>query len=169
MANQNKLGTGHTVALLVFVSVAAFVPADASASPTSKSVPFDVKPGGEKHTVTDSLKQYKCSFTYASQGGTNEEWMMSLGLSDDDTMFSCTLWRPQGKSYLFFTQFNVELNGAKIHFANGYSQTAPAGQDVPLKSDEFSIGDSAVTHVEGKFRSQLSKLTVVGVIKHDEL
>lgn len=32
--------------------------------------------------------------------------------------YSCS--RPKGKSYLFFTQFKVELKGAKIEYANAY-------------------------------------------------
>lgn len=28
--------------------------------------------------------------------------------------------RPQGKSYLFFTQFKAELKGTKIEYANAY-------------------------------------------------
>ncbi|XP_068599825.1 myeloid-derived growth factor [Brachionichthys hirsutus] len=164
MASQINLCAVHAAILVMFMLIAAFVPVDAS----SKTVPFNIKPGGTVNTFTESIEQYVCSFTSASQGGTNEEWMMSLGLSDDE-MFSCTLWRPQGVSYLLFNQFKVELKGAKIKYANGYSQTAPAGQDVLLKQDELIIGDSVVTHAEGKFRSQLSKLTVVGLVKHDEL
>lgn len=70
--------------------------------------------------------EYECSFTYASQGGTNEvsaspsltvrlqphitdycglyakilslfsvtqQWLMSVGLTDDNRLFSCSVWR----------------------------------------------------------------------------
>uniref|UniRef100_A0A8C1TT18 Myeloid-derived growth factor n=1 Tax=Cyprinus carpio TaxID=7962 RepID=A0A8C1TT18_CYPCA len=115
-------------------------------------------------------KKYKCTFTYACQGGTNEQWQMSVGLSDDDQMFSCSVWRPQGKSYLFFTQFKAEIKGAKIEYAAAYSQMAVGGQrDVALKEEEYIVSESSVTHREGKFHSELSKLTVIGRTRHDEL
>ncbi|KAG7487955.1 hypothetical protein MATL_G00029020 [Megalops atlanticus] len=115
-------------------------------------------------------REYECSFTYASQGGTNEQWQMSVGLSDDDSLFSCSVWRPQGKSYLFFTQFKAEVKGAKIEYASAYSQAGVGGQkDVPLKEEEYTVGDHTVTHKDGKFRAELSKLTIIGRTRHDEL
>uniref|UniRef100_A0A672RS25 Myeloid-derived growth factor-like n=1 Tax=Sinocyclocheilus grahami TaxID=75366 RepID=A0A672RS25_SINGR len=78
--------------------------------------------------------------------------------------------RPQGKSYLFFTQFKAEIKGAKIEYATAYSQTAVGGQrDVALKEEEYSVSESSVTHREGTFHSELSKLTVIGRTRHDEL
>ncbi|XP_041791717.1 myeloid-derived growth factor [Chelmon rostratus] len=169
MATRNNFCAAHLASLLALVSIAAFVLVDASPDST-KTVEFNVRPGGVVHTFTESIREYECSFTYASQGGTNEQWLMSVGLSDDDRLFSCSVWRPQGKSYLFFTQFKAELKGAKIEYANAYSQTASAGQkDVPLKPEEFTVGDSTVTHADGKFSAQLSKLTAIGRTRHDEL
>ncbi|KAK1896549.1 Myeloid-derived growth factor [Dissostichus eleginoides] len=128
--------------LLVFLSVSA-------SAERQKTVEFNVKPGGVVHTFTEAVKEYECSFTYASQGGTNEA---------------------SGEVYLFFTQFKAELKGTKIKFANAYSQTAGAGHsDVPLKPEEFTIGESTVTHTDGKFSAQLSKLTAIGQTRHDEL
>uniref|UniRef100_A0A670K7R4 Uncharacterized protein n=1 Tax=Podarcis muralis TaxID=64176 RepID=A0A670K7R4_PODMU len=63
---------------------------------------------------------YTCTFTYAAQGGTNEKWQMSIGISEDNLLFSCSIWRPQGKSYLFFTQFKGEVKGAKIEYGMAY-------------------------------------------------
>ncbi|XP_040040491.2 myeloid-derived growth factor [Gasterosteus aculeatus] len=170
MATQNNLNSAATLSfLLIFGWVAGFVPVEASPEGT-KTVEFNVKPGGVVHTFTEAIREYECSFTYASQGGTNEQWLMSVGLSDDDKLFSCSVWRPQGKSYLFFTQFKAELKRTKIEYANAYSQTAAAGQsDVPLKPEEFTVGDSTVTHRDGKFNAQLSKLTAIGRTRHDEL
>ena len=37
----------------------------------------------------------------------------------DGYLFSISA-RPQGKSYLFFTQFKAELKGTKIEYANAY-------------------------------------------------
>lgn len=122
------------------------------------------------HTFSEGIGEYECSFTYASQGGTNEQWLMSVGLTDDNRLFSCSVWRPQGKSYLFFTQFKAELKGTRIEYVNAYSQSAAGGQsDVPLKPEEFTIGESTVTHRDGKFSAQLSKLTVIGRTRKDEL
>uniref|UniRef100_A0A3B3TJ32 Myeloid-derived growth factor n=2 Tax=Poecilia latipinna TaxID=48699 RepID=A0A3B3TJ32_9TELE len=99
-----------------------------------------------------------------------QQWLMSVGLSEDDQLFSCSVWRPQGKSYLFFTQFKAELKGTKIEYANAFSETAVTGQrDVPLKPDEFTVGESTVTQRDGKFSAQLSKLTVIGRTRHEEL
>ncbi|XP_072516022.1 myeloid-derived growth factor [Salminus brasiliensis] len=141
-----------------------------ASSDSAKTVEFNVKPGGVVHSFSEKMKEYECIFTYASQGGTNEQWQMSVGLSDDDRLFSCSVWRPQGKSYLFFTQFKAEIKGAKIEYASAYSQAAVGGQkDVPLKDEEYTVGDTAVTHKDGKFRAELSKLTVIGRTRHDEL
>uniref|UniRef100_A0A4W5RE28 Myeloid-derived growth factor n=1 Tax=Hucho hucho TaxID=62062 RepID=A0A4W5RE28_9TELE len=75
--------------------------------------------------------------------GNQRTMAVSVGLSDDDSLFSCSVWRPQGKAYLFLTQFKAELKGAKIEYASAYSQTAAGGQrDVTLKEDEFTVGDS---------------------------
>ncbi|KAK3533790.1 hypothetical protein QTP70_027350 [Hemibagrus guttatus] len=145
------------------------VTANAS-SENAKTVEFNVKPGGVVHAFSEKIKDYECTFTYASQGGTNEQWQMSVGLSDDDRLFSCSVWRPQGKSYLFFTQFKAEIKGAKIEYASAYSQAAVGGlKDVALKEEEYIIGDSTVTHKDGKFRAELSKLTIIGRTRHDEL
>ncbi|XP_074491429.1 myeloid-derived growth factor [Sebastes fasciatus] len=169
MTSLNNFCAANLAFLLVFVLISAFLPVDASADGT-KTVEFNVKPGGVVHTFTEKIKEYECSFTYASQGGTNEQWLMSVGLSDDDKLFSCSVWRPQGKSYLFFTQFKAELKGTKIEYANAYSQTSAAGQsDMPLKPEEFTVGVSTVTHRDGKFSAQLSKLTAIGRTRHDEL
>ncbi|XP_067410642.1 myeloid-derived growth factor [Emydura macquarii macquarii] len=142
----------------------------AAADEAPSTAEFDVRPGGMVHSFTRSLGDYTCTFTYASQGGTNEQWQMSIGVSEDNKLFSCSVWRPQGKSYLFFTQFKAEVKGAKIEYGMAYSQAATGGQsDVPLKEEEFEITETTVTHREGKFRSELSKLMIVAKTPHDEL
>ncbi|NXL97902.1 MYDGF factor, partial [Tyrannus savana] len=111
---------------------------------------------------------HSCTFTYSAQGGTNEQWQMNVGISEDDGLFSCSIWRPQGKSYLFFTQFKAEVKGAKIEHAMAYSQAAVGAQnDIPLKQEEFEITET--TGLEGKFRFELSKLTIVAKTPRDEL
>ncbi|XP_028300156.1 myeloid-derived growth factor [Gouania willdenowi] len=153
-------------AVLLLVSVS---PTDGSSERTT-TVEFDVKPGGVAHSFSQTMGDHECTFTYVSQGGTNEQWMMSVGLSEDDKLFFCSVWRPQGKSYLFFTQFKAELKGTEIKHVNAYSQTAAGGQkNVFLPAEEYIIDRSTVTHNEGKFNAQLSKLTVIGRTLHDEL
>ncbi|NXT16417.1 MYDGF factor, partial [Prunella fulvescens] len=111
-----------------------------------------------------------CTFTYSAQGGTNEQWQMTVGVSEDNGLFSCSIWRPQGKSYLFFTQFKAEVKGAKIEHAMAYSQAAAGAlNDIPLKQEEFEITETAVAHREGKFRFELSKLMIVAKAPRDEL
>ncbi|XP_057697138.1 myeloid-derived growth factor [Corythoichthys intestinalis] len=156
-------------ACLFFVVLLSHYPAHASSEQT-KTVEFDVKPGGTLYEFTESIGGYECSFSFVAQGGTNENWLMSVGLSDDKTHFSCSVWRPTGKSYLFFTAFKMELKGTKVEYANAFSQLAGAGQtDKDLKSDEYTIQESTVTHTEGKFNAQLCKLMVVGRTRHQEL
>ncbi|KAJ7308349.1 hypothetical protein JRQ81_008887 [Phrynocephalus forsythii] len=142
----------------------------ARAEETSTTADFDVRPGGMVHSFSKSLGDYTCSFTYAAQGGTNEQWQMSVGLSEDNLLFSCAVWRPQGKSYLFFTQFKAEVKGAKIEYGMAYSAAASGGRgDVPLKQEEFQVTETAVAHRDGTFRAELSKVLLVAKPAHVEL
>ncbi|XP_038019571.1 myeloid-derived growth factor isoform X2 [Motacilla alba alba] len=106
-------------ALLCLAARAAAEPGTAPGA-ASSTAEFDVRPGGEVHSFSRSLGDYSCSFTYSAQGGTNEQWQMTVGASEDSGLFSCSIWRPQGKSYLFFTQFKAEVKGAKIEHAMAY-------------------------------------------------
>nr|XP_038025179.1 myeloid-derived growth factor [Anas platyrhynchos] len=152
------------------VAAAALLWLGARAAEGPSTAEFDVRPGGEVHSFSRSLGGYTCTFTYSAQGGTNEQWQMIVGVSEDDLLFSCSVWRPQGKSYLFFTQFKAEVKGAKIEHAMAYSQAAAGGQsDVPLKQEEFEITETTVSHREGKFRFELSKLMIVAKTPRDEL
>ncbi|XP_072924810.1 myeloid-derived growth factor [Hemitrygon akajei] len=160
-------GVGLRRALLAVIFVCALGSSCAERSHTGE---FDVRPGGLVHSHSETLGDHSCIFTYASQGGTNERWHMSVGISEDSKLFSCSIWRPQGKSYLFFTQFKAEVTNAKIEFANGFSQAAVDGRsDVPLKENEYVISENTVTHKDGVFKSQLSKLIIVARTGHDEL
>ncbi|XP_061096744.1 myeloid-derived growth factor [Conger conger] len=169
MASSSTMGFGSSPFLIVSL-ICVLTLELASAKERTKTVEFDVKPGGVVHTFTKKIKKYECSFTYASQGGTNEQWQMSVGLSEDESHFSCSVWRPQGKSYLFFTQFKAEIKGAKIEYARAYSQAGVGGHsDVALKEEEYTVGDHTVTQKDGKFHAELSKLTIIGQTRHDEL
>ncbi|XP_061739145.1 myeloid-derived growth factor [Nerophis ophidion] len=135
----------------------------------TKTTEFDVRPGGMVHTFTEYIGGYECTFSFAAQGGTNEKWLMSVGLSDEDKLLSCSVWRPTGTSYLFFTQFKMELKGTKIEYANASSQARAGQSEVVLSAEEYTVGESAVTHTEGKFKAQLAKLTAIGRTRHQEL
>ncbi|XP_063259632.1 myeloid-derived growth factor [Prinia subflava] len=157
-------------ALLCLAARAAAGPGTApGAAPSTAG--FDVRPGGEVHSFSRGLGDFSCTFTYSAQGGTNEQWQMNVAVSEDSNgLFSCSIWRPQGKSYLFFTQFKAEVKGAKIEHAMAYSQAAVGAQsDVPLKQEEFEVTETAVSHREGKFRFELSKLEIVAKPARDEL
>ncbi|TKC46319.1 myeloid-derived growth factor [Monodon monoceros] len=157
-------------AALLLVAV-ALRPARAVSEPTT--VAFDVRPGGVVHSFSQNVgpgDKYTCVFTYASQGGTNEKWQMSLGTSEDQQHFTCTIWRPQGKSYLYFTQFKVEVRGAEIEYGMAYSKAAfERESDVPLKNEEFEVTKTAVSHRPGAFKAELSKLVIVAKATRSEL
>ncbi|XP_060088658.1 myeloid-derived growth factor [Heteronotia binoei] len=156
--------------LLAFFLLSRVFYAAAGTEEGASTAEFDVRPGGIVHSFSKSLGDYECTFTYAAQGGTNEQWQMSVGVSEDNLLFSCSVWRPQGKSYLFFTQFEAKVKGATIEYGMAFSSAAAGGQkDVPLKEEEFQVTETAVSHKEGKFRSELSKLVVVAKTTHDEL
>ncbi|XP_006278723.1 myeloid-derived growth factor [Alligator mississippiensis] len=163
--------SGESSGRLWLALLAAVLPlALGGAGEGASTAEFDVRPGGMVHSFSRTLGDYTCTFTYAAQGGTNEQWQMSVGVSEDNLLFSCSVWRPQGKSYLFFTQFKAEVKGAKIEYAMAYSKAAVAGQsDIPLKEEEFEIAETTVVHKDGKFHSELSKLVIVAKTPRDEL
>ncbi|ERE72235.1 putative UPF0556 protein C19orf10 like protein [Cricetulus griseus] len=125
-------GAFWTALLLV---AAALTLAAAVSEPTT--VPFDVRPGGVVHSFSQDVGpggKFTCTFTYASQGGTNE--------SNSSPAVACN--EPQGKSYLYFTQFKAELRGAEIEYAMAYSKAAfERESDVPLKNEEFEVTKTA--------------------------
>ncbi|KAM4708575.1 myeloid-derived growth factor [Discoglossus pictus] len=142
----------------------------ARAHEKGKTEEFDVRPGGLEHKYSVSLDECSCIFTYAAQGGTNEQWQMSVGRSEDKQLFSCSIWRPQGKSYLFFMGFKAEVTCGKIEYSEAYSQAATTSfSAIPLKESEYSVSDSAVSHKPGSFSSTLSKLVIVSKSSHEEL
>ncbi|XP_071434075.1 myeloid-derived growth factor [Pithys albifrons albifrons] len=172
MAAPSGRSGGRAWAALVPAALLCLAAASPDTAPGTEpgTAEFDVRPGGEVHSFSRSLGDYSCTFTYSAQGGTNEQWQMNVGLSEDNGLFSCSIWRPQGKSYLFFTQFRAEVKGAKIEYAMAYSQAAVGAQnDIPLKQEEFEITETTVSHREGKFRFELSKLVVVAKTPRDEL
>ncbi|XP_061432306.1 myeloid-derived growth factor-like [Lethenteron reissneri] len=168
MSLTNKTTTTMRAWAACLTLAALFVAA--SADEKALTVEFDVRPGGIVHSFKQELGKFGCTFTYAAQGGTNEQWLMSLGSNEDQSLFSCSVWRPNGKSYLFFVQFNTEISGAKVEFAEAFSQAATINlKDIALKPSEIVVGEHTVSHNPGQFGSQLSKLMIVSRKPHEEL
>ncbi|KAK1342862.1 hypothetical protein QTO34_015630 [Cnephaeus nilssonii] len=165
-SGRRNRGDGASLWAALLLAAVALRPAEAVSEPTT--VAFDVRPGGVVHTFSQNVgpgDKYTCVFTYASQGGTNEKWQMSLGTSEDQQHFTCTIWRPQGKSYLYFTQFKAEVRGAEIEYGMAYSKAAfEKESDVPLKNEEFEVTKTAVSHRPGAFKAELSKLVIVAKV-----
>ena len=57
---------------------------------------------------------FQCSFTYVAQGGTNEEWEMTIGVNADKSAYSCNIARPSGTTYLFFESYEIKVEGGSI-------------------------------------------------------
>uniref|UniRef100_A0A8C5LPZ2 Myeloid-derived growth factor n=1 Tax=Leptobrachium leishanense TaxID=445787 RepID=A0A8C5LPZ2_9ANUR len=149
---------------------AFFILAGVYAQDEAKTEEFVVEPGGLEHSYSIKLGDFSCTFTYVAQGGTNEKWKISVGLSEDGLIFSCSIGRPQGTSYLFFIQFRASVTGAKIEYCEAYSQASADGRkDVPLKKSEYDVSDTAVSHHPGSFASTLARVVIVAQSTHHEL
>uniref|UniRef100_A0A8I5YCH2 Myeloid-derived growth factor n=1 Tax=Rattus norvegicus TaxID=10116 RepID=A0A8I5YCH2_RAT len=147
--------SGFWTALVL--AAAALKLAAAVSEPTT--VPFDVRPGGVVHSFSQDIGP-GVRATGASMPLDCRHWGLSWGLSP----------KPQGKSYLYFTQFKAELQGAEIEYAMAYSKAAfERESDVPLKSEEFEVTKTAVSHRPGAFKAELSKLVIVAKAAHSEL
>ena len=88
-------------------------------------------------------------------------------IRDDSTdNYRCTVERPDHKSYLFFTQFEMTLTGKTLTSYGIYSQA-----DLALPPNEYSLdfSNGSIQHVEGLFSSQLTKLQLQGGTRHREL
>lgn len=67
MATQNNFCAFHVAFLLVFALTTAFIPAGAS-SPSTKTVEFNVKPGGVVHTFSEGVvSDFAQYFLYIAQ------------------------------------------------------------------------------------------------------
>ncbi|XP_048352487.1 myeloid-derived growth factor-like [Sphaerodactylus townsendi] len=115
---------------------------------------FDVRPGGMVHSFSKSLGDYACTFTYAAQGGTNEQWQMSVGVSEDNLLFSCSVWSASSSETVRMLRKSPDFSCSR--------EAA-----TPESASQVSV--AAVSHKEGKFRSELSKLVIVAKTAHDEL
>ncbi|KAM4052768.1 myeloid-derived growth factor [Anomaloglossus baeobatrachus] len=148
------------VSAVLLLCLSSHIRADSAGSTEE----FDVMPGGLDHMYTRKQGDFSCSFHYAAQGGTNENWHMSIGVDEESRYFSCSIWRPLGTSYLYFTKFKVEISGGIIEYFEAYSQA-----DKPLKKSEYVIKKTIVSDVPGSFSSSLCKLTLTARSPHVEL
>ncbi|XP_023368327.1 myeloid-derived growth factor isoform X2 [Otolemur garnettii] len=147
-------GSSASLWAVMLLGAVVLKPVEAVSEPTT--VAFDVRPGGVVHSFSQNVGP--------------AQWQMSLGTSEDHQHFTCTIWRPQGKSYLYFTQFKAEVQGAEIEYAMAYSKAAfERESDVPLKNEEFEVTKTAVAHKPGEFKAELSKLVIVAKASHTEL
>lgn len=128
----------------------------AKSSPAVQTT-VDIKPGAGRQEVLEKLGGFVCKFHYKAQGGTKEEWSLSISSSEAKKEFLCSIERPSGKSYLFFEEFKLEVSGARL-------QTVLLEKEpgVVLSEVEYAVNkkENSVQDSPGKFNSQLSKVQV---------
>ncbi|KAN0012078.1 hypothetical protein ACTFIU_000301 [Dictyostelium citrinum] len=100
---------------------------------------FNIKPEGNLDTVELVLDNYKCIFSFAATGGTNENW--KIYLTTENGAATCFIGRPKPISYLFFKQFSAQLVNTKTGKSNivpeisDNSGIMPFGDQYTLTSD----------------------------------
>ena len=57
-----------------------------------------------------------CSFEYAANGGSSEEWIIELAENSIGEIV-CTIARPHPPSYLYFNSFTISITGGEIENA----------------------------------------------------
>lgn len=72
---------------------------------------------GKQHNRVFQPHWMKCIHV---RHGLNKQINVCKSLNVDNTHFFFISARPQGKSYLFFTQFKAELKGTKIEYASAF-------------------------------------------------
>ena len=139
-----------------------------AAGSDAKVSQFDVKPGGVVHEYEMTLEGsagFKCKFIFSCQGGTKENWEMTLSQDKSTNQMSCLIERPSGVSYLFFEQFRVEISGATIQDAQVHGDSSAS-----LKQEEYKIDQSAnAVYQDKKFNNKLAGLMVIASTGKGEL
>merc|ERR1712137_184463 len=64
-------------------------------------------------TWAETLDDVTCTFTYAVNGGSSEDWIIEVE-KDDRGDFMCLIGRPNPPTYLFFNSFEVKITGGDI-------------------------------------------------------
>lgn len=141
---------------MVLASVFASID-DLAKSSAAVQTTVDIKPGAGRQEANETLGEFVCTFGYKAQGGTKEEWSLSITANVAAKEWLCTVERPSGKSYLFFEEFKLGVSGARLH--DVLLEKEPG---VLLSEVEYTVNkkDNSVQDSPGKFNSQLSKVQI---------
>jgi len=125
----------------------------------TKSIVLDVKPGAGRQVVEERWGEFSCVFEYKSQGGTNEQWSLTMARNKKGTEWLCTVERPSGLSYLFFEEFKLRVAGADLQ--EFLLESKPG---VSLRLEEYIMEENYVQQSD-KFNSQLTKVQIFATSK----
>ncbi|CAL8105118.1 unnamed protein product [Calicophoron daubneyi] len=120
---------------------------------------FSVTPGGRKYSVSLSRDDIKCTFTYACQGGTNENWQMTFLKIRGDSNYGCRVERAgEGRSYLFFQSFELSIEPPhQLLTGTAWDNTKRL---LPVEEYKVNRESGVVHHMEGKFQSELNGVSL---------
>ncbi|XP_005096556.1 myeloid-derived growth factor [Aplysia californica] len=150
------------------LSSCCFLLASSAADESKYQEIFFVKPGAGKLSVQAEVKKYQCKFSYAAQGGTHEEWQLSLELLDGGTAVMCSIERGGSSSYLFFEEFEVELTGPMVSITEVDLKNSQRDNKA-LEAEEYKREKTSVSSVTGKFKNHLEKVAVYSPLSRDDL
>merc|ERR1711981_1557088 len=120
----------------------------------AKDFEIDVKPGGEVHKVKERHGPMHCHFTYASDGGTNEAWTMTIEKMTNNR-YLCSVLRPSGTSYLYFE--NLKLMGCKTGCTVVTHEAYDNGG--ALEKTTF-LAEGRTLRPSDEFKNELAKLSI---------
>merc|ERR1711963_61670 len=126
---------------------------------------FYVKPGGQAMIFEKEWKGFKCTFEYKAQGGTHEQWQVSI--EDDGGNVMCTIARGQ-TSYLFFETFKMSLSGGGLKLEQ--FEAINTG-NTPLAESEYKVDKRANTlsAAQGQFKNHLERIILLASSGKSEL
>eukprot|EP00048_Salpingoeca_helianthica_P015698 m.228118 g.228118 ORF g.228118 m.228118 type:complete len:149 (+) comp17401_c0_seq1:12-458(+) len=141
----------------VFAFAALLCLASASTHIESVSDTFVAKPNGQTTTKSISLARpsgadVTCTFVFATVGGTNEQWTITLDATEKG--YQCAIERPDQPSYLYFMHFSAAFeNTAKIISAQAYDK------DAVLSGDQVIVAGHSIKNGP-KFKNALSRVVL---------
>jgi len=125
---------------------------------------FVVYPGGEEHSFSKSMGEFKCTYTYITQGGTNEAWKMVVGRNQDGSGYSCTVSRENQMTYLFTETFTLKIEGASIEHYVVYGN-----EERRLLTPETRQRGKSLVESTDDFGHEVAKISVIGRAKKTDL
>uniref|UniRef100_A0A0B7AMF3 Myeloid-derived growth factor n=1 Tax=Arion vulgaris TaxID=1028688 RepID=A0A0B7AMF3_9EUPU len=146
------------IVCLIFLSV--------DADTRTENIIF-VKPGAGTISAQVELTKYLCKFTYAAQGGTHEEWSLSLEILDGGSAVLCSVDRGI-PSYLFFQDFKLELTGPRVSVTDVDVKNSQR-DNLNLGQEEYLLDKNSVSSVTGKFKNHLEKVALYSPLTHGDL